>query len=173
MNSAQWTRLKALFHAACALPPAEREPILTGAADDPEVQDELRLLLAADAQAANFTPRPPTAAHETIHTDDRFAEAQLQIGRSARSLPNRGSPGCRWHGHGLSRLRYPPGTPGRGQAGARSLARSPRRGCASFVKRATPQPSTIRTSARSTRSAISMTFRSSRWSTSTASPSMP
>ncbi len=82
MNRVQWIRLKDLFHAARALPPAEREAFLACAADDREVQDEVRRLLAADAAAADFTPTLLAAPHGTVQAGVRLSEARRLVGQS-------------------------------------------------------------------------------------------
>ena len=50
LNRERWLRIKALFRAAQALPPEEREPFLSRASEDQALQESVRSLLAADGQ---------------------------------------------------------------------------------------------------------------------------
>jgi hypothetical protein len=55
-----WDRMKAVFAAAMALPPAEREPLIAAAALPPDVLAELRSLLQHHDEATGFLAEPAT-----------------------------------------------------------------------------------------------------------------
>ena len=77
MTDNQWARLEALYHAAAALPPAERSAFLDReCGDDPELRRELESLLdqptsggllASDAPAIrHFQPSDASSSHRSF-----------------------------------------------------------------------------------------------------------
>jgi non-specific serine/threonine protein kinase len=82
MNRDRWMRVKDLFHAALALPPQERDLFLATAAEDLELQDQVRSLLSAEAKAVGFTPGRPVSPDDVGKPAVTLGDAQRLVGRS-------------------------------------------------------------------------------------------
>ena len=95
MNSARWARVESLFHTAAPLGRAGRAELLAGqAADDPEVLNELRLLLTADETGLNLADQAalhhpaidhpaidqPIGARDVLSPAEATPISEMQIG---------------------------------------------------------------------------------------------
>jgi len=58
VNSEQWARVTALFHEACACPPAERERWLANHCSDPAIHGEVEAMLRAYETNPEFMEQP-------------------------------------------------------------------------------------------------------------------
>ncbi len=67
MDSARWTRVQSLFHAAADLPPAEQRAFLEAeCADDPSLVNDALALLAEDARSDSLLDRGVAAAADSV-----------------------------------------------------------------------------------------------------------
>src|SRR6185295_16764664 len=70
MPDSDWEKLKDLFHAALALPPAERAAYLEEASNgDALLREAVESLLKAQAESGNFVDRPPYQAAAEMLVD--------------------------------------------------------------------------------------------------------
>lgn len=84
MNAEQWARVKELFHVALTMPDQERERFLEHAtANDPALREEVRSLLAANANANGFSEPVLSRFADAVHAD-----ATAAFTRSTPEVPD-------------------------------------------------------------------------------------